>query len=95
MTLSPCGIDCELCPFYQKDCDGCKAVEGKPFWTEDAFPEGCPLYECSITKHKFTSCGCCDQLPCKIYFDLKDPNLSDETHQEMIVKRVELLKNNS
>lgn len=95
MTLSPCGIDCETCPFYQKDCDGCKAVKGQPFWTEGIFTDGlCPLYNCSVNQKKYETCGSCEQLPCKIYFDLKDPSLSDEEHKASIVKRVETLKNN-
>ncbi len=87
---------CDTCKFFSKECDGCHAVKGKPFWT--AFSGNvsvCPIYDCSVNSNKLKDCGLCDKLPCKIYFDLKDPNTTEEQHLESIKTRVTILKTNN
>ena len=49
MLVSPCGIICDECPFYNNTCKGCKNINGKVFWSADFTANGvCPLYDCSI-----------------------------------------------
>jgi len=91
--ISACGLVCTNCPFYNNPCIGCFKVKGKTFWAIDHLPEKiCPLFDCSINQHSFSSCGDCYELPCKKFNDLKDPSISDEEHIDSIQKRVEILK---
>ena len=54
MLVSPCGLICDECPYYQKECKGCRNVEGKVFWSADFTENGkCPMYDCSINKKDF------------------------------------------
>ena len=92
-TISPCGIQCTMCPFFEKSCEGCQKVKGKPFWTaEHMGGNACPLYDCGVNEKGFGSCAPCPELPCKMFRDMKDPNSSEEEHREGIEKRVRLLK---
>lgn len=93
MKVSACGLICDECNFFEKECKGCYKMEGKPFWTAEATKSGvCPIYDCSINQKKFMNCGDCNQLPCKIFLDLKDPNISDVEHHISIQKRVTILR---
>ena len=91
MSLSPCGINCgefEAC----KECGGCHEICGKPFYIQDFGMEVCPLYDCPVNKKGFTTCAQCSELPCKLYYDWKDPSMSDEEHINSINERVKTLK---
>ena len=91
--LSSCGLHCNECPFYGKPCAGCHQVSGKTFWAEEHIPGGiCPLYGCAHNTKKLEHCGGCAELPCKIYYEMKDPNSSQEDHLAMITLRTERLK---
>jgi hypothetical protein len=91
--LSVCGVDCGTCSFLNNGCGSCKGIEGKTFWAIEHFGGICPIYDCSVNKFKFSFCGECSELPCKLYFDIKDPNLSEEQHLQSINKRVNNLIN--
>ncbi|MCL2615411.1 MAG: DUF3795 domain-containing protein [Dehalococcoidia bacterium] len=91
MLLSPCGIDCAACDYY-KDCGGCYAIKGKPFYIKDFGMEVCPMYDCPINKKNYKSCAECAELPCKTYYDWKDPSMTDEAHISSINARVKVLK---
>ncbi len=94
MNISVCGIICSECLFYNNQCDSCRQVAGRPFWTEDQDQNGiCPLYDCSVNKKGLNSCGECEELPCKIFLDLKDPSISDAEHKKSINQRVQNLRN--
>ncbi len=96
MLISPCGALCEECPFYKNPCKGCRNLEGKVFWSGDAAENGiCPIYDCSVNTKEVGSCGKCSELPCKLFFEMKDTNISEEEHQESIVKRAKLLRRNT
>ncbi|MDS1028883.1 DUF3795 domain-containing protein [Bacillota bacterium LX-D] len=88
--INKCGLCCNECYAFQKECPGCEEVCGKPFWTEYIGGEPCPVYKCCEEK-AFQNCGKCNELPCKKWYDLKDPSLSDEEHLNSINKRVSLL----
>jgi len=96
--LAVCGADCAPCPFFQKEfngqtCAGCRQTKGNPFWAAEDFNGGaCPIFDCASTKHSFNSCGECAELPCALFFELKDPSMSDEQHRESITRRVNVLK---
>ncbi len=93
MNISACGLICDNCQFFNKECIGCHQTNGKPFWT--AFHDNvsvCPIFDCSVIKKKLKNCGGCQDLPCKTYFDLKDPNISEEKHLESIRTRTTILK---
>jgi hypothetical protein len=92
MLLSPCGIDCEQCP-YKESCGGsCHAIEGKPFYIKDFGVAVCPLYDCPVNQKGYKTCAECPDLPCQLYYDWKDPSMTDEEHIQSINERVEHLK---
>lgn len=92
MLISPCGLVCSECRFFDNLCAGCHQVQGKTFWAAEHTEEGvCPLFACSAERG-LNSCGVCPELPCRKFYDLKDPDLSDEAHKEMIQKRVDVLR---
>jgi len=91
--ISACGLECDTCPFFGKNCEGCHAVKGRPFWTaEHLGGNPCPLYACAVETKGLPGCGPCAELPCKKYFDLRDPSASEEEHLAGIQKRVVTLK---
>ena len=93
MELSVCGLNCVECPFHGKECPGCYLVEGKTFWALEAMPSKiCPIFDCSVNQRNFKNCGECSEIPCKIFTNLKDPNVSELDHELSIQKRVLLLK---
>jgi hypothetical protein len=93
MVLSACGLICDECEFYGKECSGCFAVKGLTFWAKEMMPnKTCPLFKCSVNEKGFKSCGDCDELPCKMFREMKDPNSSDEEHQISLKQRVERLR---
>lgn len=93
MLISPCGVLCDECPFYKNPCDGCRNLEGKVFWSGDVTENGkCPMYDCAVNIKNYGSCGKCNDLPCELFYKMKDPNMTDAEHQESIIKRVIVLK---
>lgn len=86
-----CGADCEGCPKYQKECDGCDALEGKIYWASYIGREVCPVYACVRERNK-EHCGKCEKIPCDLWYTLKDPQWTDEQHQESIQRRVNNFK---
>ena len=98
--ISVCGIDCAVasieCNKMDKElqknpCKGCNAAEGKIYWTKYLNLDTCPIYSCAKEK-QLAHCGECAQLPCNIYFEMKDPAFSDEQHQQSIKDRINVLK---
>ena len=94
MLLSPCGADCESCD-YLGSCGGCRATKGKPCYIKGVGMEVCPLYDCPVNKKGYGSCSKCSELPCKIFYDWKDPNMTDEAFLNSVNERVKALKNSS
>jgi hypothetical protein len=95
MTLSACGLICDECEFFNKTCTGCINVKGSTFWAKEMMPtKVCPLFDCSVNRKGFKSCGDCSELPCKMFREMKDPNSTEEEHQKSLLKRVDLLRAN-
>ena len=91
--LSVCGLLCNDCGYFSRECNGCYAVRGQTFWAKQIMPEKiCPLYKCAVIDKKYNNCGECPELPCKKFTDLKDPDISDERHKKSISERISRLK---
>ena len=90
LNFSCCGTECTACGFYQRECDGCNECMGKVFHA----PEGkaCPIYTCSVQKHRFATCAACEELPCAIWRATRDPQLSEKEFEKSIQERVQNLK---
>jgi hypothetical protein len=95
MTLSACGLNCNECEFFNKTCSGCIKVMGSTFWAKEMMPgKVCPLYDCSVNKKGYKNCGGCEELPCKMFREMKDPKSTEEEHQKSILTRVAALRLN-
>jgi hypothetical protein len=93
MKLSACGLICDECEYYEKECNGCIAVSGQTFWAKEMMPNHtCPLYNCAVNEKGFAGCGHCHELPCDMFRQMKDPNSTDEEHELSLVQRVSRLK---
>lgn len=92
LGMSCCGTECQSCNFYGNMCGGCNECKGKVFHA----PAGraCPIYECSVKKKKLRNCSQCEELPCKVWEDTRDPQLSEEAFEKSIAERVKNLKDN-
>ncbi len=93
MSVAPCGLICESCSFTESCGGGCHEGGGKPFYIKDFGVEVCPMYDCAVTQKGYTTCGECAELPCQIFYDWRDPSMSEEQHLQSINARVEALKN--
>ena len=91
MLISPCGIDCEECSFFES-CGGCVACEGKPFYLKDFGVDVCLLFDCPVNQKGYTTCGECPELPCQLFYDWKDPEMTEEAHLQSVKDRTESLK---
>ena len=79
---SVCGIYCGNCSFLGEQCKGCGYVNGKPFWATQ-IPSGvCPIHDCCNNQKQLEHCGMCDDFPCNIFLELRDPNMSDDEFQK-------------
>jgi len=92
MSFSPCGINCGECPFEEQCGGGCFAIEGKPFYIKDFGLETCLIYDCAVNQKGLKHCGGCTELPCQIWYDWRDPDMSEEAHLQSIKDRSEALK---
>lgn len=90
LGLSCCGTDCTKCSFYGGMCRGCNEACGKVFHA----PKGksCPIYQCSVQKHKFATCVNCKELPCATWKATRDPNMTEEEFEASIQSRIKHLK---
>jgi hypothetical protein len=91
-VISACGLLCNECPYFEKECQGCFSMKGKPFWAVTAESGICALFDCSVNKKQFRDCGGCAELPCKMFLELKDPNISEIEHKKSIQLRVDVLR---
>ena len=90
--ISACGANCNECRFYKNMCEGCFKVTGQPFWTADIFEDKtCPLFKCCVNEKKLIHCGKCSDLPCNLFYEMKDPEMSDEEHKKSVINRVDAL----
>lgn len=90
LGLSCCGTECTDCGFYPTECEGCNECQGKVFHA----PKGkaCPIYACSVQKHRYVTCAGCPELPCAIWKAIRDPQLSEKEFQMSVRERMQKLK---
>jgi len=73
-----CGYSCSGCDHHKKECPGCEATKGKPFWTAFIGIDRCAIYDCCTNDKKFPHCGKCPELMCERFNRIKeDPNLNE------------------
>jgi hypothetical protein len=87
-----CGLYCGECEYLGKQCQGCGYVEGKPFWAAQVPSGVCPFHDCCRNRKKLEHCGLCNDSPCNMFTELRDPNMSEEEFQASLVKRKMALK---
>jgi hypothetical protein len=93
MHISVCGLICDECEYFNKNCSGCNGVKGQTFWAVQAMPnKTCPLYYCAVETKGQHHCGECKELPCPRYYEMKEPKTSEEEHKLGIAKRVKVLQ---
>lgn len=88
--ISVCGTDCSACYCFGKMCNGCNSCEGKVFHASEG--KTCSIYDCVRNNRGMQNCGECGELPCKIWFDTRDPKYSDEEFHENVEMRVQTLR---
>lgn len=90
LHLSCCGTDCDGCEFYHKHCAGCNECGGRVFHA----PPGkvCPIYACSVQKHRYVTCVNCKEMPCALWQTTRDPQFSDQAFEQSIQERIQNLK---
>jgi len=90
--LSICGVNCSTdCRAYQTECDGCNQVQGRVSWAAYYGSECCPIYDCA--RHKgLTSCQACGKAPCQIWYDTRNPSVSDTEFEADIASRLHNLR---
>ena len=86
--LSICGVNCSKdCLAFRVECEGCNELDGKVSWAPYYGKVRCPIYDCAEAKG-LSSCGACGQAPCKVWYDTRNPERSDETFQYDINSRL-------
>ncbi len=91
LGISCCGTECAKCGFYGNTCQGCNECQGKVFHAPPG--KACPIYTCSVKGKKLRNCGQCNELPCVIWRETKDPQLSEDAFEKNIAERVNNLRN--
>ncbi len=90
--LSVCGVNCSTdCKAYRTECAGCNELQGKVSWAEFYGKEHCPIYECAMALG-LSSCGECGEVPCRIWYDTKNPDVTDEEFEADIRSRLKNLE---
>jgi len=87
-----CGMYCDECDHFEKDCPGCDESDGCVFWTEYVDADVCPVQECCTNVKHLAHCGLCDEMPCEKYFRFHDPGVSEDEAKEMLKKQKETLE---
>ncbi len=90
LGLSCCGADCKTCGCYGNVCQGCNEAKGKVFHASKG--KACPIYACSVMKNKYATCLECSEMPCAIWYETRDPQMSEEEFAASIRERTDALK---
>lgn len=87
-----CGLWCDDCTHFEKDCSGCTNAGGSVFWTEYVDIDACPVCTCVQEKH-LPHCGFCKEMPCERYTRFRDPDMNDEELKaRLLQQRDELIR---
>ena len=91
-NISICGSDCSKCYCFEANmCAGCNECNGKVFHCSEG--QECAIYHCCVTEHGFVNCLKCDNIPCNIWKNTRDPKFTDEEFEKNITERIETLRN--
>lgn len=90
LGVSCCGANCTECSFHGTACAGCNECQGRVFHAPPG--KACPIYACSVQKHRYVTCAGCRELPCRIWHSTRDPQLSDEEMEKSIQERMARLR---
>ena len=82
-----CGLYCGTCEYLNRQCKGCNTIKGRPFWTAQMEILACPLYDCCIDTKHLEHCGLCDEFPCTLFLEMRDPSLSDAEAEKALQSR--------
>lgn len=93
MKVSCCGLVCDECGSYKKECEGCWETNGKPQWVQSLELRACPFYLCCKIEKELNSCGQCNKMPCEKFSDIRDPSISDVEFNSELENRIKRLKN--
>jgi hypothetical protein len=90
--LSICGVNCQTdCKAYKTECEGCNELQGHISWAVFYGRERCPIYDCALGKG-FSSCAECDNRPCHVWYDTRNPEATDEEFEADINNRLNNLQ---
>jgi hypothetical protein len=74
-----CGYSCSGCDHQGKECPGCEATKGTPFWTAFVGIDRCAIYQCCTAERNLPHCGKCPELMCERFNRIRDtPGITDE-----------------
>ena len=92
-VVSCCGVECQTCEkFSTEECKGCGEEKGKPFWIEYVDNDVCPIYECCIKNKQLINCGKCSDFPCKKFYECKDPAITDDEYEQLLINQAKTLR---
>jgi len=91
-VIAACGASCTDCRAYQKECVGCSELRGQVPWMVYVNEKVCPIYDCCVNERKHERCNECSELPCKRYYQYRDPELSDEANAKLNDLRIGMLR---
>ena len=88
IMLSICGVNCITdCKAFQKECYGCNELQGKVPWSKYYGKKKCPIYECA-QERKLKSCGDCGLAPCRVWYETRNPKVSDKAFSADLKSRL-------
>lgn len=86
MIFATCGQECSKCEYHELECLGCSACAGKVFWADFRGIGVCPVYACAQQKG-YESCALCKEVPCALWDDIRDPDMSEEKYEQVVQGR--------
>ena len=90
-NISKCGVICEVdCHAFALECAGCNQLQGQVSWAAFYGKDTCPIFACALS-NGYDNCGQCPDVPCKIWFQTRNPAATDEEFEADIRKRLKNL----
>jgi hypothetical protein len=86
-----CGACCDGCPKHKSGCAGCEVIGGKVYWANYIGFDVCHVFKCARDR-LFKNCGDCSEIPCRLWFSLRDPAMTEEEHEKSVKERVAAFK---
>lgn len=96
IIMGCCGSICNDCVSYPDSCKGCTVIKGNVSWALYLGFDKCPLYKCCYDEKNLNNCGHCNQYPCDMYNELKEPSMNDAKYNlelHKVITKEEKVKN--